>query len=734
MSDLPQSTPALPSRLTSVRAGINAGGVAGLVGASVEGLLNVLGIDPSVFIYHLQKFGLGALTQNLPAWQELPSLLGAWLVSYLFYCGGGMCLGALLGGLLHSRLGARTLTGRYERLLALMGGTWLGLWLVWWSRQIIFAGLPFTDPRRLLVFLALLALGVYLGHRAIALRRRTPRMVRLLTPFVMLLMMATGGLLFGSFVAQNSRGKINERNQDLPNVLMVVVDALRHDLFGFRGAPGMQTPRLDQLAEEGTVFRGAHAQAPFTWTSFGSLLTGKLPRRHGLVSMKPGLRWGQNRTLARCLEERPRKDGVPLEEGDFVRAAFMTGTVSHGSGLLDGFDSYLEALVGHGEVDLHNPWSRFRSRLLPWLIAAKFSQHKASTYVADSAANWIHDHRHKRFMALVHLYSTHTDYNPDAACRQPYVDPAYGGPFEKSFNAQHRVLIEKGKYEATPEDKQQIGDLYRGGVTQADRDIGILLDQLAASGLTRNTLVVVTSDHGESLGEHGRWEHNWMYEDNLRIPLVFSWPGRIPAGKEIGQPVESIDLLPTVLDLMGLEALEHASQLPPNLNAHTVQGKELQRVQAAVDGISLKPLMGETTAWPERMSFSENGRFQSANDGRWKLILRQRRMAGDLGSGFLGVGPWETWWATAAEAEDRLDVRLFDLEIDPAEKVNLAHLLRSGEAPLQNNFRAHADRLRQALVDLEKRMPIRQDMLQGSARDGENELFEALGYGGGIDG
>ena len=88
MGDSIQSTPALPSRLTSVRAGINAGGIAGLVGASVEGLLNVLGIDPSVFIYHLQKFGPGALTHNLPAWQELPSLLGAWIVSYLFYCGG----------------------------------------------------------------------------------------------------------------------------------------------------------------------------------------------------------------------------------------------------------------------------------------------------------------------------------------------------------------------------------------------------------------------------------------------------------------------------------------------------------------------------------------------------------------------------------------------------------------------------------------------------------------------
>jgi len=735
MGDTPQSAAASPGRLTSVRAGINAGALSGLVAASVEGGLNVLGVDPSVFVYQLQKFGLGAINQNLPGLSELPGLLGAWVVTYLFYCGGGMLVGALAGSLLHSRLRHPTLTGRYELLLGWMGGCWLGIWLIWWSRQLAFSSLPFSDPRRLVLFAVLMVVGIFLGRRSVRLRRRTPRMVRMLIPFLMLALMAGGGLLLGSYVAKSSRGRINDRNRDMPNVLLVVVDALRHDMFGFSGAPGMQTPRLDQLAGEGTVFRAAHAQAPFTWTSFGSLLTGKLPRRHGLVSMRPGLRWGQNRTLARCLEERPRKDGVALQEGDFVRGAFMTGTVSHGSGLLDGFDVYLEAMVGHGQVDLHNPWSRFRSRLLPWLIGAKFSQHNASTYVVDSAARWIHEHRHQRFMALVHLYSTHTDYNPDMDCRAPYVDPAYQGPFEQLFNAQHRVLIEKGSYQATPADKQQIADLYRGGVTQADRDIGVLLDQLAASGVGRNTLVVVTSDHGESLGEHGRWEHNWMYEDKLRIPLVFAWPGRVPKGLEIERPVDSIDLLPTVLDLMGLEPLEHASQLPAELEPQTVQGEDLERVKAAVDGISLLPLMEGTGPGPERLSFSENGRYQSVNDGRWKLIVRQRRMVpGALDISLLESQPWQAWWEAQPSLADALDVRLFDLEIDPAEKLDLAAMLRKGEAPPSNSFRAEADRLWQALVDLEKRMPIRRDMLQGSARDGENELFEALGYGGGIDG
>ena len=78
-------------------------------------------------------------------------------------------------------------------------------------------------------------------------------------------------------------------------------------------------------------------------------------------------------------------------------------------------------------------------------------------------------------------------------------------------------------YGVTEADKQQIRDLYYGGVTQADAAIGEVLNELRATGALDNTLVIITPDHGEELGDHGVWEHNWMYETNLRVPLIMSW-------------------------------------------------------------------------------------------------------------------------------------------------------------------------------------------------------------------
>ena len=244
--------------------------------------------------------------------------------------------------------------------------------LLWWSRPYAFYGVPATDPKRLAFFAVLLLVGLVLGALAVRGGRGLPVYVKLAaTVLVPVCWIGGGGYLTSVSSAGEERGSPNERNRELPNVVLFVVDALRDDVIGAYGSTEVRTPVIDDLAARGVVFENTFVQAPFTWTSFGSILTGKYPRRHGLVKMAPGVRMLPVVTLPVAPQVGPAElRRAARDDGDYVGATFMTGTLSHGSGLSRGFDVYYEALVGHELVRLDSPWSKFRSELLLSLMRA----------------------------------------------------------------------------------------------------------------------------------------------------------------------------------------------------------------------------------------------------------------------------------------------------------------------------------------------------------------------------
>ncbi|MDP6518283.1 MAG: sulfatase, partial [Planctomycetota bacterium] len=577
-------------------------------------------------------------------------------------------------------------------LTAVLG---LGLFLeiFWWTRPLVYYGVKATDPRRLLAAgaMALFALlcAWFAGPLLLRLRARVGHAGSLL--------LGLGWLCGGLFIlfsasGDEQRGRLAETNRDLPNVVVFVVDALRDDVLEPYGSREVETPHLARLAASGVTFENALVQAPFTWSSFGSILTGKYPRRHGLVKMAPGVRMVPNVTLAQHLKSAARSDGAgSLSDQDYLCAAFMTGTVTRGSGLMRGFDTYFEALMGHELVDVHSSWSRFRSDLLLFLVKNKLSQRFDPTLVTSTAVKWIGENAQRRFFAFVHLYSTHTPYDPLPRFRDKYLDPAYDGPIE-AFHAEHRYAIDAGKYDLTVPDRARIRDLYEAGTDQADAMIGRVLAELERLELTDNTLVVVTSDHGEELGEHNLWEHNFMYQTNLRVPLVMAWPGHLPAGRRVTPLVESVDLVPTLCEVMGL--------------AGPVDEESGER--GLVDGVSLLPLVrGEAQAAKE-FSFAENGRYISIQDATRKLIVTRAAVTAE---GF------EAARTGAAEP-----ARFFDLVNDPAEQHNL--------------FPAQAEKaqeLRLAIEEWSASLPIALHDFVESHRDREaRELFGGLGYVGGV--
>ncbi len=602
----------------------------GLVWGAVWGLLEALVVRMGPWMSFWGRLG------------DVPPLDGVDLAATLIlgaaHYGVLGALGCTLAVIMLSRLRRRAPAPGSAELLAprLMVASALFVNLYWHTKQLwdFSWGLPFHHPKRLALTLAWVVVAA-LGARMLVREGGLVRVPGRVTTLVVTLLLAVAGSWAMAREASLTAGR-GGAPEGAPNVLYVVVDALRADrlgCYGYEKTPDI-SPNVDRMAEQGVVYETAWAQAPFTWTSFGSFLTGKYPREHGLIKMWPGqqLDVDSNRTLAQALQEQ-----------GYATGAFLTGTLSNDTGLLHGFDTYFETIVGHEAVNRHSKWSVVRSRMLLWILYNKTRQAMDPRLVNTEALGWIRKHADRPFFALVHYYSTHTPYEPPAPYDGRY-DPEYGGYFHP-FRQKHGQWIMKQQQQGVCEhdsqqtwscehfdpgrDVEHVNALYDGGVSFADEMFGSLLDLLAELEIDENTLVIFTSDHGEELYDHGLFEHDWMFETNLQVPMVVRFPGKQHGGARVTWPVEMRDLPATVLDVAGVGTLAVAGGPSP--------GRSLAPDAAGVDP-------GED----ERHVVAENVRYVSMRNERYKLT--QSRFAP------LSKAQGAQW-----------TTRLFDLIDDPGE-------------------------------------------------------------------
>jgi arylsulfatase A-like enzyme/Flp pilus assembly protein TadD len=275
------------------------------------------------------------------------------------------------------------------------------------------------------------------------------------------------------------------------SVLLVSIDTLRADALGCYGRPDAATPWIDRLAAQGVRFEAARAHNVVTLPSHANLLSGEYPLRHG-VRDNAGFRFPADRpTLATILRERGWRTGA------FVSAFPLDSRF----GLDRGFEVYDDRVGGDG-------------------TAAAFAMpERRGSRTVEAARRWIESVGDGRWFAFVHLYEPHFPYQPEE-------------PFAARFP----------------------GEPYHGEVAAADAALGPFLEPLLSAGARTRALVVLTSDHGESLGEHGEATHGvFAYEATLRVPLVLHAPRLFPP-RVVATPVRHVDVLPTVLDALGLEA------------------------------------------------------------------------------------------------------------------------------------------------------------------------------------
>jgi arylsulfatase A-like enzyme/Flp pilus assembly protein TadD len=278
-----------------------------------------------------------------------------------------------------------------------------------------------------------------------------------------------------------------------PNLVLVTIDTLRADRVGCYGHAAAATPALDGLAREGVLVEDAVVQVPQTRPSHASIFTGRYPFEHGLRDNYSPPLDARTPTLAALLQER-----------GYQTAAFIGAyPVSRASGLDRGFATFDDPFGADSRASVRD-----------------VRVERPADAVVDRALHWLDAPRTRPFFAWVHLFDPHAPYEPPA-------------PYRRRFARRP----------------------YDGEVAFADAQVGRLLAWLDRARLRESTLVVVTSDHGEGLGDHGEDEHLLLvYDTTLRVPLLLAWPGRLPAGARVRGQFRSIDLMPTVLELLGQPA------------------------------------------------------------------------------------------------------------------------------------------------------------------------------------
>lgn len=305
---------------------------------------------------------------------------------------------------------------------------------------------------------------------------------------------------------------------DAPDILLVVLDALRADRVHHLGHPRPTTPTLDSLAATGVSWPQLWSTAPYTRSAMATLLTGRSWRDHQVVGPADALspRWP---TLATAL----------AAAGWHTLGISDNANLSRSAGSDLGFARWVES------------WRDPRAGgWKPWLPVELFAEELVRGLPDGPPA-----------FALVHLMPPHQPYRPSPP-HDRFTDPSYEGPVDGS----HPVIqaFDRGELPRNPADQRQLEGLYDGNLHEGDALVAALLDHWRGLGRSRPLLVLVLSDHGEGFGERGRYSHNsTVFPGMLRVPLVASPRSLVPSLATSGEGWRSLeDVLPLLLRDLGL--------------------------------------------------------------------------------------------------------------------------------------------------------------------------------------
>ncbi len=420
------------------------------------------------------------------------------------------------------------------------------------------------------------------------------------------------------------------------NIVFIISDDHAAGVLGCYGNDIVRTPNLDRLAAQGVRFTNAYVNEPICSASRQSILTGRYPHAAGVTLLSTPFPEEQV-TLADHLSKHGYQTGL------FGKTHF-NNDFHHGFETLiedDDFSRYIDTIDEpplHDTVKVMPTWKPFRTPAAEWLNAdAATSGHHdefdKGTFFAKEAIRFIEKNKDKKFLAWVAFREPHSPFNFPVEYQGSY-DPE-NMPLPETSPEDDRWVPEVFK-DLTMEERKGIISAYYTSVEYMDKNVGLILDALEENGLNKNTLVVYLGDHGYLLNDHKRFEKHMMWEPAVQTPLIFSNFGK---GRVINELTECVDLVPTMLDIIGVDPMP------------TVQGK------------SLLPLLEKETEKHRDFVFSEYIPDNKAmiRTEKWKYIFTTGKK--DLALGY-----------QTGNGAPGLTHRLYDQVNDPYEKNNLAGL------------------------------------------------------------
>jgi arylsulfatase A-like enzyme len=351
-----------------------------------------------------------------------------------------------------------------------------------------------------------------------------------------------------------------------PNVVLIVLDSVRAPNCSAYGYARETTPQLARLAAEGTLYEQAISVGCWTLPVHASIFTGRYPVNHGLTLSRHALRPGTE-TLASRLRE------AGYRTGSFSNNAY----ISDATGLVQGFDHVddIWRITNPRGIALPKLSKRIkeleRGGPLPRAAAALLRSARRLRAVMrtwrsrkDSGARltnervmeWIGrgQERTKPFFAFVNYMETHEPYLPPYPYNRRFMSSRYS-PFRVARASGRRDEILTAEGPQRRQDLEILEGLYDGTLRYADEMVGRLADAIRSEGLLDDTLLIITSDHGDSFGEHGHLGHRLtLYEELLHVPLVVRYPESFGAGTRVREQVQLGDIYPLVLELAGIGA------------------------------------------------------------------------------------------------------------------------------------------------------------------------------------
>ncbi len=372
-------------------------------------------------------------------------------------------------------------------------------------------------------------------------------------------------------------------SNDKPNVILLIVDTLRADRLGAYGYDKPTSPNIDRVAENGVLFEQTYVQWASSLPSHSSIMTSLYPHLHGAFPNGSEL----NPELLTI--------GKILKAHGYTNGAFVTNhLVGNQYNFEAGFDRFFDLTEVNYENSSRTSWIHSLN------LVRVFDRIQRTDIFTTLAMGWLEENADKPMFLWLQWLQPHAPYDPPEKFLRKFEPEPYEGIADGSLE-QIDEIREK-TVQLTEADKKHYEALYDAEVNIADQEIGKILDKLEELGLTENSIVIITSDHGENLYEHNiEYGHYGVYDSSLRIPLIFSFPKALPQGATETNVVESIDIASTLLEILNIE-----------------RPKQFQ-------GESLMPLVrDEDVAWKDEaysIMLQTSRNFFSIRSDDWKIIL-----------------------------------------------------------------------------------------------------------------